>query len=147
MPATILRPPGFMENVLLPTSGIAGGKLYDPTPAHLKVPYIATWDIGTFAVKAFEDPAAFIGKTLDLAGDQLTASEIAAKIGNKLQKSITHVQVPITVLTEQSPLLGELFSHLNAQGYPQVDIAALKTIHPGLLSFSEWLETTQVIPV
>lgn len=76
---TILRPAAFMDFIPLSgagrymTLGLIGAIL-----GQKKLQYIATEDIGIVAAKAIAEPERFSGKTIDLAGDELSAEEVQA---------------------------------------------------------------------
>ena len=76
---TILRPSAFMDFIPLSgmgrymTLGLIGGIL-----GQKKLQFIATEDIGIVAAKAIAEPERFSGKTIDLAGDELSAEELQA---------------------------------------------------------------------
>ena len=50
---------------------------------------IAVDDIGMFAVEAFLRPNEFMGKALEIAGDELTMPEVAAQLSRTMNQSIT----------------------------------------------------------
>jgi uncharacterized protein YbjT (DUF2867 family) len=76
---TILRPVAFMDFIPLSgagrymTLGLIGAIL-----GQKKLQFIATEDIGIVAAKAIAEPERFSGKTIDLAGDELSAEEVQA---------------------------------------------------------------------
>ncbi|WP_411821889.1 NmrA/HSCARG family protein [Leptospira sp. 'Mane'] len=140
IPATILRPSGFMENYLLPQFGISEGRIYDPTNSDLPIALIAVEDIGYFAALAFQEPEFFLGKTLDLAGDFLTTPNIAKTIGDSIGQNISHFQVPLEVLKDKSEILWKLMKEVNETGYPEVNLEILRKIHPNLMTLKDWLE-------
>jgi uncharacterized protein YbjT (DUF2867 family) len=76
---TILRPVVYMDVIPLSgagrymTLGLIGAIL-----GQKKLQFIATEDIGIVAAKAIADPERFSGKTIDLAGDELSAEEVQA---------------------------------------------------------------------
>jgi uncharacterized protein YbjT (DUF2867 family) len=141
LPATILRPAGFMENFFLPAFGLSQGSLFDPTAPHISVPLIAVEDIGALAVQAFNAPDRFLGQTLELAGDRLTPPQMAATLSSALGHTITHVPVPLEAVRAHNETLGAMLTWLNEYGYPDVDIPALRAIHPPLLTLKDWLNT------
>jgi uncharacterized protein YbjT (DUF2867 family) len=74
---TILRPVAFMDFIPLSgagrymTLGILGATL-----GQKKLQFISVEDIGIVAASAVAEPEQFIGKTVDLAGDELSTGEI-----------------------------------------------------------------------
>ena len=137
--ATVLRPGCFMENLLLPALGIATGRLNEPTNPDVEIALISVDDIGAFAAHAFAEPQRFVGVSLDLAGDHRTPIEIAAAVARAIERKVSYVQVPSNSLRKISPLLSAIFEWTNEHGYPEVDVATLQAIHPGLQTLESWL--------
>ncbi len=69
---TIIRPTGFMENFYWPAYLQLVSSKWNP---NIKYKLIAVDDIGYTVASAFDDPATFGGKGIDLAGDALTPAE------------------------------------------------------------------------
>lgn len=139
-PATILRPNGFMEDMLGPGFGVPGGTFSSAFAPAALVYLIAVDDIGAFAGLAFAQPDLYLGKALELAGDALTPPQIAAAISRAIGRPLTSLQIPIEALREQNEDVARAFEVVNAGGY-QVDIAGLRRLHPGLMDFETWLAT------
>lgn len=116
---------------------------------------------GHFAAKALEDPKKYAGRTIGLAGDDLTMSEVQdaykAVQGYRPWKAYLPSLFSTWFLTTSGrcsrcvwldfdsvvwhSLLTELFVQwLYEEGY-KVDIEALKQEHAGLLSFEQWLRS------
>ena len=140
LPATVIRPSGFMENLLLPQFGIGSGSLFEATLPNVPVALIAVEDIGTIAARVFEAGSPFIGKSLDLVGDYRTPLQIADALSRTLQRRITHVHVPAETLRDYNETIARMYEWLNANGYPGTDREALRALHPGLLNLDAWLE-------
>jgi uncharacterized protein YbjT (DUF2867 family) len=139
LPATILRPAGFMDSLAHPLYGVTGDTLAIPIKPDAAYPLIAVSDIGIFAALAFDSPDAYLGKTIELIGDVPTPPQIAASISRATGRSITYVQVPIETLRQQNAELARACEFLN-EGNFNVDISALRKLHPGLLDFDTWLQ-------
>ena len=77
LPATILRPVFFMENLTSPMMGPRDGVLANALKPTTSLQMIAVEDIGFFAALAFARPQEFIGKAIELAGDALTMPQVA----------------------------------------------------------------------
>ena len=71
LPATILRPVFFMENLTSPMMGPRDGVLANALKPTTSLQMIAVEDIGFFAALAFARPQEFTGKAIELAGDSL----------------------------------------------------------------------------
>src|SRR6266540_1476573 len=78
IPYTILRPVGFMDNYNWSRAQILNGTFTGlGLRSDKEVQSIAVEDIGVFAALAFANPDKYLGKTIELAGDELTESQIA----------------------------------------------------------------------
>ncbi|RYP75157.1 hypothetical protein DL771_002618 [Monosporascus sp. 5C6A] len=137
---TIIRPTVFMEGFtpgfgakLIATAWRVGVK---EKPLQL----ISTRDIGWFAAQAFMRPGDFAGRAISLAGDELTLSQANAvfksKIGHEMPETFHFL---VRLLLWYSAEVGRMFRWFYTDGYG-ADAKALKAEHPGLLSFSEWLD-------
>jgi uncharacterized protein YbjT (DUF2867 family) len=138
-PATILRPASFMENYADPGWRVQTGTLATALAPDTTEQLIAVDDIGAFAALAFADPGTHLGQTLAIAGDELAPAQIASAIGRATGRSIPYQHVPVEVIRQQNPAAARAFDFLNDEGY-QVDIAAARRLHPGLMSFDTWLD-------
>jgi len=139
LPATILRPSGFMENYASSGFGVQNGTLTEATNPDVPVKLIAVDDIGAFVRLAFNDPETFTGKTLEIAGDALTPPQIAEAIARATGRSVRYVHIPIDAVRRQNEILARIYEWLNGEGY-EVDFPALRSLHPGLMNFDTWLE-------
>lgn len=139
LPHTILRPVYFMENFNRSRPDITNGTYTGLGLRSEKgVQMIAVDDIGAFAALAFEDRPGFLGRTLELAGDELTEPQIAEALTKVIGR-------PVTLSAPQTPegtnLTAEriaMFEFFNGQGY-DADIPALRKLHPTLKPFEQWL--------
>jgi uncharacterized protein YbjT (DUF2867 family) len=139
VPYTVLRPVFFMQNWEYMREPILGGTLPQPLDPDKPFQMIDAEDIGVFAAMAFEDPEGWIGREVDLAGDELTMPEIADTFSRVIGRNVDYVQVPWEGFEEQ---MGEeyavMYRWFNDHGY-EADIAALREEHPGLVSFEQYL--------
>lgn len=140
LPATILRPVGFMENWGgLAKDAILGGQLPQPLSPDTPLQQIAVDDIGAFAALAFSDPDEWIGRALELAGDEVTMTEMADIFSRVLGREVEYVQVPWEAFAEQA---GEeattMFRWFENEGY-KADIPTLREIRPALTRFEPFL--------
>lgn len=138
LPATILRPVSFFELYLSPYVSLQGNVLSFVPDPETRMQHIAVEDIGIFARLVFERPSEFLGRALEIAGDELSLAEIARGIGAATGRSIQYAQYP-RELFEQNPVLGALLHFIRRRGFA-AEILALRTLHPGLLTFDRWLQ-------
>jgi len=139
VPYTVLRPVFFMQNLEFMREPILGGTLPQPLDTDRPFQMVAVEDIGVFAAMAFEDPETWIGREVDLAGDELTMPEIAATFSRVIGREVDYFQVPWEGFEEQ---MGEeytvMYRWFNDYGY-EADIPALRKEHPGLIPFERYL--------
>lgn len=139
VPYTVLRPVYFMQNWEMMREPILGGTLPQPLDPQKPFQMVAVEDIGVFAAMAFENPDEWVGREVDLAGDELTMPEIADTFSRVIGRQVDYFQVPWENFEEQ---MGEEFTVMyrwfNDHGY-EADIAALRGEHPGLVSLEKYL--------
>ncbi len=152
VPYTILRPVFFMDNHNWSRAYILSGTYTGMGLRPEKgVQSIAVEDIGVFAALAFADPKNYLGKTVELAGDELTESETAAVFSKVIGRPVTLAAPTGNGRRASEEEMIAMFSFFNGEGY-DADIAALRKIHPGLLRFEDYLrkngwENQQPIPI
>jgi uncharacterized protein YbjT (DUF2867 family) len=148
LPATILRPAGFMDSLASPAYGVTGDVLAIPIKSDALYPLIAVSDVGAFAALAFDAPDEYLGKTIELAGDTPTPPQIAAAISHAIGRTISYVHITAETLRQNEALAGspELMEellraseYLNRRRF-KGDISALRKLHPGLMDFETWLQ-------
>ncbi|MEV0177157.1 NmrA/HSCARG family protein [Streptomyces sp. NPDC050803] len=140
VPATVLRPVFFMENwrYMLPERAeggerVCGVALDADTPLQM----IAVSDIGRIAADAFADPDAFIGRAVEIAGDELTVRQIAEVFGR-----VDGVPTRFEQRPEAVEEFAKMYGWINEHGYG-ADLAALRERHPGLLTLEAWLSVSR----
>ncbi|MGI5155388.1 NmrA/HSCARG family protein [Microbispora sp. CA-102843] len=145
LPATFLRPVSFMENYT------GAYHLHDGTVATVfaaDVPQqiMAVDDVGAFAALAFAQPGEWIGRVVDLAGDELTPRQIAAVISEAIGRPLPYVQIPIEVIAQVGEEFAFAYTWLNERGY-RADVAFTRALHPGLMDLRTWLERTGAVQI
>ena len=138
-PYTVLRPVFFMQNWEMMREPILGGTLPQPLDPDKPFQQVAVEDVGAFAAMAFEHPDAWIGREVEIAGDERTMPEIAEAFGRVTGREVGYYQVPWEQFEEQ---MGEeyavMYRWFNDVGY-EADIAALRQEHPELTDFERYL--------
>src|SRR5215207_2589118 len=139
VPYTVLRPVFFMQNWEFMREPILGGTLPQPLDPDKPFQMIDADDIGVFAAMAFENPDRWIGREVDIAGDELTMLEIAGTFSRVIGRNVDYFQVPWGGFEEQ---MGEeytiMYRWFDDQGY-EANIAALRDEYPGMSSFEQYL--------
>lgn len=153
IPFTILRPVAFMDNYNWTRAYILNGTLTGRGLQPEKgVQMIAVEDIGIFTALAFANPQEFLGKTIELAGDELTEPQTAEVFSRVIGRPIQLVAPTASsgrYASEEE--MQAAFNFFSGQGY-DADIPALRKRHPGLLTFEQYLhkngwENAEPIPM
>ena len=151
VPYTILRPVAFMDNNNWRRAYILSGTYTGMGLRPEKgVQTIAVEDIAIFVALAFTDAKPYLGKTLELAGDELTETQTAEVFSKVIGRPVT-LAAPSGQSWAPEEEAKAAFNFFNGEGY-DADIAALRKIHPGLLNFEQYLrkngwENAQPVPI
>src|SRR5918997_1521579 len=141
LPYTIFRPVFFMQNWEWMREMILGGTLAQPLDPDRPFQHVAVEDVGAFAAIAFENPDRWVGREVDLAGDEQSMPEIAETFGRVIGRDVSYYQVPWDQFEAQ---MGEEATRngrwINDVGY-EADIAALRQEYPELTTFERYLRT------
>jgi len=139
LPYTILRPVAFMDNYNWQRAAITNGTF---TGWGLRpdkgLQLIAADDIGAVADLVFAHPQDYLGKTLEIAGDELTEQQIAATFTRVIERPVKLAQPSLSEGAQPTAEQVAMFQFFNDQGY-DADIAGLRRICPGLLTFEGYL--------
>jgi uncharacterized protein YbjT (DUF2867 family) len=115
----IIRPVFFMENLLSPwfKPYIDQGTLAFGMKPDTKLQIIAVKDIGRYGLLAFERAAELNGREIDIAGDELTAPEMAAVLNETTGRAIEYYQVPIEDVRKGSEEYAIMLEWFDDVGY------------------------------
>jgi uncharacterized protein YbjT (DUF2867 family) len=141
LPATILRPAYFMNNLEFMKQWILGGTWSMSLPADRSMQLIAADDIGAFVALAFARPADFVGRALELAGDELTMQEVAETLSRVIGRPVRFTPLPIEQTRAFDPNLAALCEWLATHDFG-ADLPALRALLPDLLTLEAWLTRT-----
>jgi uncharacterized protein YbjT (DUF2867 family) len=150
VPVTFLRASFYWDNFIYFGSGPKkgpDGKLYITFPLdNSKMAGIASEDIGKCAYGIFKKGKAFIGKTVGVAGEHLSGSEIASALSKALGLEILYNNVtPETYRGFGFPGaddLGNMFQFYRdfEEDCNRVrDVGASRELNPELKTFDQWL--------
>jgi uncharacterized protein YbjT (DUF2867 family) len=141
LPYTILPPVFFMQNWKTMREPILEGTLAQPLDPDKPFQHVAVEDVGAFAAIAFEHPDEWIGREVDIAGDEQTMPVIAETFGRAIGREVDYYQVPWDQFEEQ---MGEeyavMYRWFNDVGY-EADIDALRREYPELTTFERYLRS------
>ncbi len=142
LPATILRPVAFIENFNWSRSQILNGHFPSAGLRPDKgMQRIAVEDIGAFAALAFENPPAYLGQALEIAGDESTEAQIAEIFSRVIGRPVQIGQMTFGEGQQPDPEAIKMFQWFNDKGYA-ADIPALRKQYPALMNFETWLRNT-----
>ncbi|MGZ9225070.1 MAG: NmrA/HSCARG family protein [Anaerolineales bacterium] len=152
IPHTILRPAAFFENFNWERAFILNGTFNAiGLRPEKERQLIAVEDIAAFVALAFADREQYLGRTIELAGDALTESQIAATFAKVIGRRVT-LSLPSGGPGRRSEEeMIAMFNFFNGEAYG-ADIPALRNRHPGLLTFEQYLrrngwENAQPVPI
>lgn len=141
LPFTIFRPVFFMENWLGMKGQIEGGTLALPLSPERHLQMIATDDIGAFVAAAFERPGKWLGKALEIAGDDLSLSSIAQTFSTTEGREVKYQQVPWDQFEQNAGHeMTVMYRWFEDVGY-HAEIDALRELLPSLTGFDRWVNT------
>jgi uncharacterized protein YbjT (DUF2867 family) len=137
--STIIRPSAFMEILTLPGMGLEKGEFTFFMQPDRSMQFIAVEDIGKIVAEIFAAPKQFGAQTIEIAGDSVTGTELAAKFSRIAERPITYHRFPDSLL-KQNAFLGGLARLVDLGRLAgNADVTSLRTQFPGLLTMDEWL--------
>lgn len=138
---TILRPPFFMENWFNWKDQILNGRLEWPLKPETRLEMLAVDDIGAFVALAFKHPGKWMGRTFEMASDELSMALIADAFGRMLGQ-VKYVQIPQDEFERRiDPAHFKMFQWFDREAY-HVDIPAVRMELPQVQTFERWLQST-----
>lgn len=151
LPVTCLRTVFYWDNLIHFGMGprrAADGKLTFLLPmGNKKLPGIAASDIGPCALALFGRGKAVIGKTVGIAGEQLTGGEMAAELSRALGEPVQHFDMPVADYAKLgfpgAADLANMFQfkqEFEAEYCGSRPVEATRQLYSGLQTFRQWLE-------
>ena len=140
---TFVRPVFFMDNFIrYSRPQLEDGTLVlrMPLPAGIPVQMIAADDVGTVSAAALLNPDIIGGKSIEIAGDELTGEQIASVFGDHAGRPARYEPVPLDFLTED-PDQQAMFAWFADPPAYQADFAATRRIAPSVANLATWLST------
>ena len=142
LPATILRPVGFMDALGVPAiqRGMYLGMFRANWGISHRVQFVATYDIGWFAARALEDPERYAGRVIQLAGDELNVADIIRTFKTVTGHKPWVAPIPASVAKRMMPKeFADMFRWIREEGF-EADISQVRQEYPQLLTFAGWLK-------
>jgi uncharacterized protein YbjT (DUF2867 family) len=142
LPATILRPVGFMDAFGVPAMqrGMFLGMFRANFGVSQRIQFVATYDIGWFAARALEDPERYAGRVIPLAGDELSVGDIIRTFKTVIGHKPWVAPIPTFVAKMMMPKeFADMFRWIREKGF-KANIAQVRQEYPQLLTFAGWLK-------
>lgn len=139
VPSTIIRPATFIDLFTLPGFGLDQGTFSFFVHPDQPFQAIAVEDIGKIAAQVMEHPSVYAGRTIEIAGDELTGFELADALSHPAERKITYHRFADAVLNGNEFLRrnAKLFEEGRATG--NANIAALEKEFGALWRVPDWL--------
>ena len=136
-----VRPTFFMENFagLIRIDGDRA-TVAMPLPDGVPLQMISVRDIGKAAAAMLLDEAALVG-AVEIAGDELTGSQIADRVGAQLGLPATYVEAPLDVLGDDEDRK-KMFQWFTKTPAYRADFDTTKRLVPDVEDFAAWLRRT-----
>lgn len=139
LPHTILRPVAFMENLEWKRARISNGELESwGIRKDKSSQLIAADDIGAIAAIVFSDPDQYMGRTLEIAGEELTEAEQAETFSKVIGRPVKLEPARTTDGYEPDEEQIAAIRFFDGEAYT-ADIAAVRKMHPGLRTLEQYL--------
>jgi uncharacterized protein YbjT (DUF2867 family) len=131
LPYTIVAPAYFMDNLISPfmLPGLKQGTLSMAMPATRGLQQISVQDIASFTALVFENRDRFLGKRVNIAGDEINGARTAEIVSRASGHQIDYAEADLAELVAANQDLGKMFDWFNQVGY-SVDIPALRRDYP-----------------
>src|SRR5581483_814575 len=129
LPYTILRPVFFMDNFNFQRAAVSNGIYFGMgLPPTKTIQLIGADDIGAIAAIVFDHPEQYIGKTIELAGDELTESQMVETLSKVIGRPVQ--LVPMQMPEGQPPSEEQIamYRFLNGESYT-ANIPAVRKIY------------------
>jgi uncharacterized protein YbjT (DUF2867 family) len=159
VPTTYLRTCFYWENLIYfglgPQRGQDGTLAITYPMGDKRLPGIASEDIGKVAYAIFQRGDELVGQTVSIAGEHLTGAQMAEQLGAALGEDVRYVDVDPDVYRgfgfPGADEVGNMFQFkrdFEAEYCGPRDLDAVRSLHPGLLTFQAWLAANvQRIPI
>lgn len=142
VPATILRPTFFMENLTAQLTPNEYGEIVIrmPMPGDVPVQMIAVRDIGRAAARLLLEPSAIDGDAIEVAGDELTLDLVAAQAGETFGVPARFETIPLEYLGDDEDLKAMFRWFADGSAY-QADLAQSRSLVADVTDLRSWLAT------
>lgn len=136
LPYTVVAPTFFYENLGDPAEIVAGGELALPLSPTRPLQQVAVADVGALVVALLARRGDFLGRRIEVAGDDPTPREMAGALSAAGGRRVTFEPID---LAGRGGDIAAMYRYLEHTGY-QVDLAGLREQFPEVpwTSFARW---------
>ncbi len=140
IPATFVRPTFFYDNLLSQSSMPEGGFIVVrlPMPDGVPLQMVAVNDIGAVAASVLIAPSRVPTGAVEIAGDELTGSQIAEVFGRRAGLPARFEALPPTAAGDDD--LRAMFTWFATPPSYQADRALTAELDPHLQTFEHWVD-------
>lgn len=110
---TVVRPATFMEFLLPSKDEVAAGTVSFLMRPEQAMQVVASSDIGRVVAAVIDRPGDYQGRSVNLAGDEVTGLDLAVALSRHTGSTLRYSQLPGSLRTEV-PMLGRLVDLLDA---------------------------------
>ena len=142
----------FWENFMtpgapqMPQHGPDGVLAITMPAGDAKLPGIAAEDVGRCAYGVFKAGDVYIGATVGLAGEHLTAAQLAAGLSGALGETVRYNDIPLEAV-RAAPVPGvdavanmfQIITENNEAYCAHYDVGVSRSLNPRLQTLAEWL--------
>lgn len=139
---TVIRPVSFMENWRGIPDPIVAGVYSTPLRPGATLQYVSVADIGRFAAMALENPAAWRGRAIDIAGSSLTVEQQRDLFSRLLDRPVELRAIPWSDYEARSGAeMTVMMRWFDRVGY-DVDVPELRADYPWMVEFEDYLRVS-----
>jgi uncharacterized protein YbjT (DUF2867 family) len=140
LPATFVRPTFFYDNLLSQSSVPEDGAMVVrlPMPDDVPLQMVAVSDIGAVAAAVLISPSRVPTGAVEIAGDELTGSQIADAFGRRAGQPARFEALPPTAAGDDD--LRAMFTWFATPPSYQADRALTAELDPQVQTFEQWLD-------
>ena len=136
---SIIRPASFMSNLEADREAALNGIYRSPYPPEKARLHIAPQDIGRFAAEAFDDPQGWNGREVDIAGDRISYTDIAAAMSRVIGRTVRYEPLsPEEYAASATPTDRARDQWYLELEYP-LDLDALRAEFPWLMTVEDYI--------
>jgi len=141
LPYSFVRPASFMSGFEGVREAARNGVYRTPFPGDLARLHVAPQDIGRVVATAFAEPATWIGRELNLAGQRISYADIAATMSRVMGHTVRYEQIPWDEYAANATPMAQSREQWFMTHRVPVDFDALNREFPGLMTIEDYLRS------